>query len=245
MFYGLNDAKAVRFREAMAAVTECYPRLFANDMLITIDRNMSFYDDTQFMRSFNAAAETAQERSLVWRLHVLAWAGDHCRHLPGDFVECGVFRGFSTAVLAHFLDFGNLPKQWFLYDTFSGVPEDQLNSHRENPEIYQDPNLHAYVSSRFKKYPNIQVVRGRVPEVLAEHAPASIAFLHIDMNSADAELGALEQLFGRVVPGGMVILDDYGWFYYSEQKHVEDAFFVRAGYRVLELPTGQGLIVKR
>jgi len=245
MFYGLDDAKAARFREAMAAIGECYPRLFASDMLITVDRNMSFYDDTQFMRSFQAAAETAQERSLIWRLHVLAWAGEHCRHLAGDFVECGVFRGFSTAVLAHYLDFGKLPKQWFLYDTFSGVPEDQRNSNHDNSEVFQVSELQAYVSKRFEKYPNIQVVRGRVPEVLAEQAPATIAFLHIDMNSADAELGALEQLFGRVVPGGMVILDDYGWFYYNEQKHVEDAFFVGAGYRVLELPTGQGLIVKR
>lgn len=245
MFYGLSGEKAARFQEAMTVITECYPRLFAADMLVSIDRNMGFYDDAQFMRSFNAAAQTVQEQTLVWRLHVLAWAGDHCRHLPGDFVECGVYRGFSTAVLAHFLDFGNLPKQWFLYDTFSGVPEDQLNSYHENPDIYEQTDLHAYVLNRFENYPNIQVVRGRVPEVLAERAPSSIAYLHIDMNSADAELGALEQLFGRVVPGGMVILDDYGCFYYREQKHVEDWFFVRAGYRVLELPTGQGLIVKR
>lgn len=245
MFYGLDAAKLARLEEALAVVKECYPRHFAADMLISLDRNMSFCDDAQFMQSFNSAAQTAQEHSLIWRLHVLAWAGDHCRHLPGDFVECGVYRGFCTAVIARFLDFGNLPKQWHLYDTFSGVPEDQLNSDHDNPEIYKDAGLHAYVLNRFVEYPNIKVVRGRVPEVLAEHAPSSIAFLHIDMNSADAELGALEQLFGRVVPGGMAVLDDYGWFYYREQKHVEDWFFARAGYRVLELPTGQGLVIKR
>jgi hypothetical protein len=210
MFYWLSDANAARFREAMTVIRECYPRLFASDMLISFDRNMGFYDDTQFMRAFNASVETEQDRSLVWRLHVLAWAADHCRHLPGHFVECGVFRGFSTAVLAEYLGFAALPKQWFLFDTFAGVPEDQLNSNRDNPAIYADPTLLAHVLARFEKYPNIHVVRGRVPEILREHAPSPIAYLHIDMNSADAETGALEQLFDRVVPGGIVILDDYG-----------------------------------
>ena len=43
----------------------------------------------------------------------------------------------------------------------------------------------------------------------------------------------------------MIVLDDYGWSLYRAQKQAEDAFFAERGYLVLELPTGQGLVVKR
>ena len=245
MFYGIAQESIPRFQEALRAVLAIYPRHFAQDMLITLDRNMGFYEDSAFMQAFKGEAGKDQESSLLWRLHVLAWAADHCRHLEGDFVECGVFEGFSTAVLARYLDFAKLPKRWYLYDTFAGIPEHQLNSNASNPVSYTDPGLHARVTQRFQAYPNIQVIRGQVPEVLPGQSPQRIAFMHIDMNSADAELGALEHLFGRMVPGGVLILDDYGWFYYREQKYVEDAYFQRLGYHVLELPTGQGMVIRR
>ena len=47
------------------------------------------------------------------------------------------------------------------------------------------------------------------------------------------------------MPSGIVILDDYGWLVLRSQKDAEDEFFARRGYQVLELPTGQGLVVKR
>jgi asparaginyl-tRNA synthetase len=37
-------------------------------------------------------------------------------------VECGVFRGFMTAVAARYLDFGASARRWYLYDTFEGIP---------------------------------------------------------------------------------------------------------------------------
>jgi hypothetical protein len=83
-----------------------------------------------------------------------------------------------------------------------------------------------------------------VPEALAGSAPARIAFLHLDMNSSRAEVGALQLLYDRLLPGAFLLLDDYGWYAYREQKLAEDAFFEKRGVGVLELPTGQGLLVK-
>ena len=100
------------------------------------------------------------------------------------------------------------------------------------------------MKERFSGFDNVTVTQGRVPEILAEVAPQKIAFMHLDMNNADAEVGALEVLFDRMVPGAVLILDDYGWLAYRAQKLAEDPWFAKYGYRVLEMPTGQGMLIK-
>jgi len=244
MFYGMNDAQKQEFLQALAAIRQIYPRNFAGDMLIALAKNMGFMDDARFVAAVEAQQPNAQEASLLWRLHVLCWCGRNALRLEGDFVECGVYRGFMTAVTAQYLDFAKHSRRWYLYDTFEGIPAEQLDAGHGNPESYRDPGLHRSVVERFAAYPNIEVHRGRVPEVLADTAPPRIALLHLDMNSSKAEVGALERLYDRLVAGAYVLLDDYGWFYYRDQKIAEDAFFESRGVNVLELPTGQGLVIK-
>ena len=244
MFYGLKESQVSEFGAALGTMARIYPRHFACDMMIAFQRNMGFLDDGPFMEAFRAEAATEQEQSLLWRLHVLCWCARNAMALEGDFVECGVYRGFSTSVAARFVDFGASSKTWYLYDTFTGIPADQLDSGHENPAVYQDASNYETVRARFSRYPNIKVHRGRVPEVLAETAPQRIAFLHLDMNSSKAELGALEGLYERLAGGAYLLLDDYGWLAYRQQKIVEDAFLAPRGGHVLELPTGQGLLIK-
>jgi O-methyltransferase len=104
--------------------------------------------------------------------------------------------------------------------------------------------LYDTVCQRFADLDNVHVTKGRVPEILHEVAPETISFMHIDLNAAEPELGALKLLFERLSPGGVLVLDDYGWLASWEQKAAEDPFFESLGYQVLELPTGQGLIIK-
>jgi hypothetical protein len=83
-----------------------------------------------------------------------------------------------------------------------------------------------------------------VPDSFSEALPERIAFLHLDMNSSNSEIAALDILFDRVSPGGAIVFDDYGWLSYQAQQHAEDAFMAERGHRILELPTGQGLVIK-
>jgi FkbM family methyltransferase len=110
---------------------------------------------------------------------------------------------------------------------------------------YQRPDLHRSVCERFAGCKEVSVHRGFLPEALDGRAPELIAWLHIDLNAALPEVQTLHALFDRVVPSGFVILDDYGWLVLRGQKEAEDEFFSRRGYEVLELPTGQGLVIKR
>ena len=232
-----------KFNQAVQMLTEVFGKTFAGDMLITFNRNMSFLEDAKFMQAFDPNVTNPVERTLIWRLHVLCWNALNSLRVAGDFVECGVFQGFSTAVAARYLDFDNVGKQWYLYDTFTGVPPDQLNPGQRSSPDFEQPGLYEAVTRRFADYRNVHVVRGRVPEVLRERAPEKVAFMHLDMNSAAAELSALEFFWERMAPGAAIVLDDYGWRGYRAQKLAEDPFFAARGRQVLELPTGQGLVL--
>ncbi|MDH4095653.1 MAG: class I SAM-dependent methyltransferase [Betaproteobacteria bacterium] len=243
MFF-VNPAYAERVQQAIATLSEAFGYTFAGDMMLTFHRNMGFYEDARFMKAFNEEAADEREKSLVWRLHVLCWFARQALRVEGDFVECGVFRGFSTIVAARMLDFARSGRQWFLYDTFTGVPADQLNPGGEgSPELFAAPGLYEACLKRFAPYQNIHVVRGRIPEVLAERAPARVAFLHLDLNSAAAESAAFEFLRERFAPGAVVLLDDYGWRGFRPQKLVADEFFGSMDRPILELPTGQGVVI--
>lgn len=232
-----------KFNEAVDTLSKIFGFTFAGDMLITFNRNMGFFEDARFMEAFNGNVRFPVEKTLIWRLHVLCWNALNSLRVEGDFVECGVFQGFCSAVATRYLDFGSVDKQWYLYDTFSGIPPDQLNpGHRNSPD-FEQPGLYEGVVQRFAGYRNVHVVRGRVPDVLHERAPEKVAFMHIDMNSAAAELAALEFFWERLSPGAAIVLDDYGWRGYRAQKLAEDPFFAARGRQVLELPTGQGLVL--
>jgi O-methyltransferase len=56
-------------------------------------------------------------------------------------------------------------------------------------------------------------------------------------------MGAIEVIWPRLVPGGLVLLDDYGWEPHSYQKKAWDELAARDGVMILFLPTGQGLII--
>ena len=147
--------------------------------------------------------------------------------------------GVLPCVIADTIHFGKSEKTYYLYDLFE---HDSSMDHHAMPE--HGAGLYEQVKKRFADLPNVTVTKGSVPEVLHTVALEKISFLHLDINSAAAEIGALELLFDRVVPGGVVVLDDYGWIAYREQKAAEDPFFLDRGYRVMELPTGQGLLIK-
>ena len=104
--------------------------------------------------------------------------------------------------------------------------------------------LYQRVIAKFADYPQVTLVKGLIPQTFETAAPDRIAYLHIDLNQAPAEIASLEHLFDRMVPGGILILDDYEWSgIYRPQKLAEDEWFDARRYRVMPLPTGQGLVI--
>jgi len=181
-----------------------------------------------------------------WNLQTVLWAVRQAKDVPGDFVELGVFKGHTTLFAAEYLGFETWPQRWLLYDTFEGIPEDQLDGDwkSRNEGTYKGTYSFEEVRERFAGFPNIEVVQGRVPEILEETAPDRIAFLHVDLNNSTAEIQALDVLFDRLSPGGVIVFDDFAWKTARAQYEAESRWFAARGLQVLALPTGQGLFVK-
>jgi O-methyltransferase len=246
MFYGkFRDPADKEFlRQAIARFQDMFHRVFAGDNMILFNRVLGYRLDRKFMEVFRAHAHSAQERSLEQRLNTLVWAAKHALHIPGDFVECGVWRGFCSAVLVDYLGFDTVGKRFYLYDTFAGIPE-EFDTEKHNSPVMAEPRLYESVCERFSGYPNVIVVRGVVPYSFDQAAPEKIAFLHLDMNSSKSEIAALDVLFERVSPGGVIVFDDFGWMGYQAQHAAEQRFMEQRGYTILEMASGQGLLIKR
>lgn len=238
--YGVTDSE--RFSSGVNDVlASVIPHgVFFSDNLMTWNKSLSFLRDKEFMNTVLANEPTAVELSLVWRQHVLCWAARQCSRLPGDYVEAGCYKGFTAKMICDYLGFdGHVDKTYYLYDAFEHAAD---MAHHAMPEHGED--LYGRVRARFANYPNVRVIKGLVPESFAQGMPDKVAFMHIDMNNAFAEVAVLDALFDRLLPGGMIIFDDYGWSGYSPQQEAEDVWLAGRPERILELPTGQGLLVK-
>ncbi|TAL34684.1 MAG: hypothetical protein EPN98_08520 [Phenylobacterium sp.] len=219
---------------------------FVGDGLATWLKTLPFELDDRFQEISARHASLLPLANWQWNLTTMLWAVQTTRNIPGDFVELGVFKGHTTLFCADYVEFGGWPKTWWLYDTFEGIPEDQQNPgwKKMNDALYVNSFSYEEVAERFSGFPNIKVIKGRVPEVLQTGAPEQVALMHVDMNNAPAEIGALEFFFERLAPGGIIVFDDFCWATARTQYNAEVEWFAARGLHVLPMPTGQGVFVK-
>jgi len=137
MFYGRFKEQGDHdfFRSALERFAKLFDSVFAADNVILFGRNLAILNDKKFSEACEKNARNDQERSLGLRLNTLTWAASEALRVPGDFVECGVWRGFCSAVIADYLDFGRVPKQLYLYDTFDGIPAQYDSEGHDAPDF--------------------------------------------------------------------------------------------------------------
>ena len=225
-----------------------YGRATYNEDGMATVHNADFMHDQRFARAYEAGRSTGSwpYGDLRWRAYVISWAADRGATLEGDFVECGVNRGGYALTVMHYVDFENLPKTFYLLDTYEGLIEKYISPEEKARGVEAggfEPCYEA-VMRTFGPYRNAVIIKGTVPETLTEVGADKVSFLSIDMNSREPEIAAAEYFWDRLVSGATIVLDDYGWRKHYEQKIAFDEFAKKRGVQVLALPTGQGLLFK-
>ena len=150
--------------------------------------------------------------------------------IQGDFVECGVWRGGSMAAAARtLLSNGDSNRALWLYDTFDGMSEptdEDIDFLGQSAEVLLDQqdrddakSIWCYspleqVKSAMANtgYPSdkVRFVEGKVEDTLPVHVPERISLLRLDTDWYESTRCELEYLFPKLVPGGVLIVDDYG-----------------------------------
>ena len=222
------------------------PITYSFDSLVT-SNNCDFINDEKFAKAYDLAKATNpwENFNSYWRVYINCWAASKALELEGDFVECGVNTGAYARAVIEYVGLNRSNKKFYLFDTYEGIVREQLteNEIKLGIQNYKYKNVYEEVTKTFDGLPAV-IVKGKVPETLSEFKGNHVAYLSIDMNAVFPEIQAMNYFWPKVVKGGLVVLDDYGFPLHIEQKKAFDEFAKKNNFEILSLPTGQGLIIK-
>lgn len=165
--------------------------------------------------------------------------------LPGHIVECGVYKGASLIRFATFREVLESPfsRKIIGFDAFGKFPAQIDHNDAEFIANFENMGGDGISSDeldavfRYKKFRNYELVEGDVkqtiPKYLIENPELKIALLHIDVDVYEPSRVALENLFDKVVAGGLIVLDDYGTV--SGETQAVDEFLAGKTIRVRKL----------
>jgi O-methyltransferase len=194
------------------------------------------------------------------KLHALITATRYIhRHgIPGAVVECGVWRGGSMHAVARTLDqLGDHSRDLYLYDTYEGMTEPSDKDVRydgrpasgilaaaDNRSLVWAWATLEDVRAGFDTVPypaeRLHFIKGPVEETVPAQAPDEIAILRLDTDWYESTVHELEHLYRRLVPGGVLIIDDYG--HWQGSRRATDEFLERTGERLLLLRADSGRV---
>jgi len=172
------------------------------------------------------------------------------RGLQGSIVECGVWRGGSSMLAALVLaQAGDLDRDLYLFDTFTGMTpptdddiavdgvsaKEHLINDVEKKIVWCIAGLEDVKRNMASTgYPSdrIHYVQGPVEQTVGEAVPPGpIALLRLDTDWYASTRHEMEHLFPRLLPGGVLIIDDYG--HWQGARKAVDEYFHHHGLHLL------------
>lgn len=173
------------------------------------------------------------------RAFILYKCSLHCKSVPGNYAELGVYRGGGSYLIAETMANNKI---LFCFDTFEGFPsvheKDLFKAGELDDTSLQD--VKEFLSSQ-----NVKFFKGPFPETLKRlKKDAKFAFVHIDFDLYEPTLAACEHFYSRVSKGGVMLFDDYGFLSCPGVRDAVDEFFLQKNEEIIYMPSGQALVVK-
>lgn len=209
-------------------------------------------DDDAFVRLADAARDDHRTYLYYDRLHTLyGVVRDVARRFPGSglsVLEVGVYRGGSTRFLADSLE-AHAPGlgRVCAVDTFSGHDPADLPEGREGAHTVEKfrRTSHAEVVAYLRDRPSVAVVQGRIQD-LAAVVDDRLHIIHADVDILIPTRFVLGLAVDRLVVGGVVVVDDYGFVTCPGTRQAVAEFLERHGqaFASVALPTGQAVLIR-
>ncbi len=245
-------------RYAKIPVTSSHgDQLHYNSDGLMVLNNCDCLDEPRFAQAYQESLKVNDWRGpqgknmdMRWRYYIVCYFADMVKDLEGDFVECGVYKGGYSRAIIDYLSFDSLKgKQFYLLDTFEGLVAEYASAKEKESGLlgiydhYQ--TVYDEVVETFKPFSNVKLIKGPVPDTLPECPSEKVCYLSIDMNMVAPEIAAANFFWDKLTKGAVMILDDYGFYAHKEQKKAFDEFAKEKKVKILQLPTGQGIIFKK
>lgn len=182
--------------------------------------------DAAYRRDPDLRADGNLTRLRVYTTYLFA---EIASRIPGDFVSVGISYGVAPKVLYELVVKGTARK-YHLVDPLQDV---------EGQGYCSDP---AFVVSQFEGDPMVHLHRAAAPDVFPLPLAEGLAFAELSTGNEPAELASMPYLINCLTPGGVMVIDDYGW---GAGARRYDAAAGRHRASIFSLPTGQGVLIKK
>jgi hypothetical protein len=200
----------------------------------------SWFNDEEFFHAYDRLMPSDRRRSAE-RKYFLRSLLPLVDGLPGDTAECGVYIGASSwFICRHFEGSG---KTHHGFDSFAGLPDptpvDGSYWRRGDCRATEDTARDTLNGFSVELYP------GQIPNRFGEVADRQFCFLNIDVDLYEPTRDSLEFFYSRIVPGGIIVFDDYGSAAQSPGvAHAVDEFMADHPETVISSPTARAFILK-
>jgi hypothetical protein len=202
---------------------------------------------TQF-RQQSVDVEVAQ---LKWRHYLVYWSAAVASRIAGgdqrNFVEMGVCDGLTAWYASQARQNLKCGGEFFLYDAWEGMRPDLLTlSERRSDGSYAYLDIdNTKKNLSYCGNDDFIFNKGYIPESFSVYRnPEKLAWMHIDLNSSIPTIASLDYFWDRLLPGGLVLLDDFAWPGYEDTRTEVEKWSEHRGLDILQFPTGQALITK-
>ena len=164
------------------------------------------------------------------------------QNIPGEIIECGVFKGESLIRFAHFRDIlgTNASSKIIAFDNFNDIyPDTSYNEDQAQRQHWMETAGSTSISVeqldkvlKKKNIINYELIQGdickTVPEYVSKNKGLKIALLNIDCDFTEPTFTSLKYFWDHVSVGGIILLDNYGGWgtsnlsYHGDTKGVDD-----------------------
>jgi len=191
---------------------------------------------------FNRIFEQINATSLVSgdRCYMLYQLANQTKTLNGDVAEVGVYTGGTAKLFSNIFK----EKQIHLFDTFNGMPETCPIRDTHKYGDFKDTSLEQ-VKQYLIEFSNVKFYSGIFPDTAVDELlEKQFSFVHIDADIYKSVLDSCYFFYGRLVPGAIMVFDDYGFESCPGAKLAVDEFFTNKNEQIIYLTTGQCFIIK-
>lgn len=173
------------------------------------------------------------------RLYMLQQYTKISNSIDGDIVECGTFKGHSAYIIG---SVAQTNKFIHLFDSWEGLSSPGIfdGSYWKRGALNSTENE---ARNLLNNHPNYTFHRGWIPSSFQNVEIQQISLLHLDLDLYEPTLQSLQYFWSKVMPGGIVISDDYGFITCPGVKKAFDDFFSEKN-DIFHLTTGQAVVIK-